>query len=341
MLRFPDDVEAWHAWQRRRHPARRLRWRLPGRPGPPPLLITTAGTTGTADVLVAVESRSPTSVASLLSVVGHLPADRVGVLSRVPVRDLLPRLPDDGWREEPLAGRPLPPFAVAVAAGHAHAVGRLAWQRARDRSVPYLVVQHGALTPYAPPLPAGCLLLAWSDADADFWVSGRADLTSAVVGSQLLWHAAGAPAPPGTPGAPLTYLGQLHAAELPGRQLARAAEEFCREHGATYRPHPSEVDRASRFRHARWRRRGLDVADPTVDLAALPDGVVSVFSTGVLEATARGRDAWVHHPDPPPWLVVFWERYRMHRYGDDPTPAPVRPDVEPSSAVARLVEEYW
>ena len=34
--------------------------------------------------------------------------------------------------------------------------------------------QHGALTPYAPPLPPGAHLLAWSDADADFWTH-RAD----------------------------------------------------------------------------------------------------------------------------------------------------------------------
>ena len=49
---------------------------------------------------------------------------------------------------------------------------------------------------------------------------------------------------------------------------------------------------------------------------------MSVFSTGVLEAAAQGRDAWVDFPRPPAWLGEFWERYGMHRFGGAPTPAP-------------------
>ena len=51
---------------------------------------------------------------------------------------------------------------------------------------------------------------------------------------------------------------------------------------------------------------------PLVDL---PNPVVSIFSTGILEAAARGRDAWVDFPHPPLWLEEFWERYGMHRFG--------------------------
>jgi hypothetical protein len=65
--------------------------------------------------------------------------------------------------------------------------------------------------------------------------------------------------------------------------------------------------------------------------------VVSVFSTGVLEAAARGMPAWVEFPKPPSWLQEFWERYGMSRYGAEPTPAPSRPAVEPASAIARVL----
>ena len=73
---------------------------------------------------------------------------------------------------------------------------------------------------------------------------------------------------------------------------------------------------------------------PLADLAA---PVVSVFSTGVLEAAARGLPAWVDFPDPPAWLREFWDRYDMRPYGGDPTPAPARPDEEPAVAIARLL----
>ena len=51
------------------------------------------------------------------------------------------------------------------------------------------MVQHGALTPYAPPLPDDCTVLAWSEADGEFWRSGRDDVRIETVGSQLLWEA--------------------------------------------------------------------------------------------------------------------------------------------------------
>ena len=44
--------------------------------------------------------------------------------------------------------------------------------------------------PQAPPLPVGATLLAFSEADAEFWVSGRRDVTTHAVGSQLLYLAA-------------------------------------------------------------------------------------------------------------------------------------------------------
>ena len=67
--------------------------------------------------------------------------------------------------------------------------------------------------------------------------------------------------------------------------------------------------------------------------------VVSVFSTGVLEAATVGLPAWVHLPDPPPWVVEFWGRYGLSPWGGAPTAPPARPEMEPSRAVARVVRE--
>ena len=79
--------------------------------------------------------------------------------------------------------------------------------------------------------------------------------------------------------------------------------------------------------------------------------VGSVFSTGVLEAAARGLPARVTYPAPPRWLEAFWDRYGMARWngtsagaaapsGSAPaTPAPAVPAEEPARAVARILRE--
>ena len=75
---------------------------------------------------------------------------------------------------------------------------------------------------------------------------------------------------------------------------------------------------------------------------AVPRGtvakVVSVFSTGILEAAARGVPAWAAYDRPPAWLEEFWERYAMSRYGAAPTPAPPPAAREPALAVAAAIE---
>ena len=123
----------------------------------------------------------------------------------------------------------------------------------------------------------------------------------------------------------------------PTALLVRAAEEVCRTPGAVYRPHPSERDRRSRALHARWEAEGIRIDRSGTPLRELAAPVVSVFSTGVVEAAAAGLPAWVHCPDAPPWLEAFWERYDLARWGGPPTASPERPDVEPSRAVAEVV----
>ena len=331
-----SDLAAWRRWQQSRHRLRQVRHAVRPGPGPQPERFVLTTYAPEPRLLVAVDSYSPTSHAALVEPLARLDLP-LAVLSPGPAPDL------DG--REPLAqqdvGADLPDALRGIGAvaslGHYLPRGELAHHWARILGARSIVVQHGALTPYAPPLPPGAHLLAWSDADADFWRSGRADVEHEVVGSQLLWHA-GEQRPQPDADTRLTYLGQMHAAELPRARLVRAAATHCRAHDAVYRPHPSEHDRLSLLAHGGFRRLGITV-DGSTPLARLAGPVVSVFSTGVIEAAAQGRDAWVDFRRPPAWLAEFWERYGMHRSGSAPTPPPPRPDVEPARRVAEVLRE--
>ena len=81
-------------------------------------------------------------------------------------------------------------------------------------------------------------------------------------------------------------------------------------------------------------RMGIEVDRSGVPLFQTHSPVVSAFSTGVLEAAARGVPAWVSYPAPPAWLGEFWERYRMRPWGGPPTPIADVPATEPGRAVA-------
>ncbi|MEO7628132.1 MAG: prephenate dehydrogenase [Nocardioides sp.] len=328
----PTDLASWRRWQASRHRLRRLRHSV--RPSPPErVVLTTYGEE--PRFLVAVDSGSPTSRAALLEPLGHLDVP-FALLSPDPAPDLPGHTP---FTTERMVDGALPPslgtVRAAISLGHYMTRGDIAHRWSRSLGVPHLVAQHGALTPFMPPLPVGAHVLAWSEADAGFWASGRSDVTHDVVGSQLLFKA-GIGTHPDAPPSELIYLGQMHGAELSRSRLVRAAASFCREHGATYRPHPSERDKLSVLAHDGYRRLGIRVEGST-PLAELTGPVVSVFSTGVLEAAAQGRDAWVDFPSPPAWLGEFWERYGMHRFGDSPTPAPVRPILEPARRIAELL----
>ena len=345
-LRHPADLVAWRRWHESRHPvrgaARSVRARL--RP-PADTQVDLLSPGPDADLLVAVEATHASVARAVVAPLDHLEPGRTTIVAPV------------GWqppaayathRRRTVALSDLvdlvTPRAV-LAAGHYTEIGAAAFAVADDRDLPFLVSQHGALTPYAPPLPRAARLLAWSAADGAFWTAGRHDVEVEVVGSQLLWVAgglvAGARAPSSTTGgdtSPLVYLGQGHAAEISRARLARAALSTCRAHGATYRPHPSERDVTSRAVLAGYRRAGITVDTSGVPLVDLEAPIVSVFSTGVLEAAARGREAWVDFPRPPAWLGEFWERYAMHRLGSSsPTPAPDRPAHQPAERIAAIV----
>ena len=347
-LLHPRDLEAWHRWQLSSEPwDRRLRRVTQvlvdiARPGSRPgELVLTRGGPGPVRLLVCVESRSPTSALALLRPLEHLPLEGVAVLSPEPVHDLLPPWV---WQRSTTSVLEVVPRLVAEAevvlsTGHYLPIGRAAREALADLGRPerFVTAQHGLLTPHAPPLAEHTTLLAWSDADADFWRSGRTDVPARTVGSPLLWEAAQAGPATLDPGASPVFLGQLHGAELPRETLERAAEEFCRETGARYRPHPSETDRRSVATHARWEAAGITVDRSRTPLRELGAPVASVFSTGVLEAAAAGLPAGVTCPDPPPWLTAFWQRYGLLPWGGRPTPSPERPPSAPSGGVAEVL----
>ena len=345
-LKHSTDLVAWRRWHESRHPvrfaARSARRRL--RPSPPASIdVLVPGLE--ADLLVAIEATHASVDRAVVAPLSHLPPERTAIVAPVGWQ---PPASYAGHERRTILLTDLPSFMsprAVLAAGNYTEVGAAAFALAEDFEVPFFVSQHGALTPFAPPLPRAAHLLAWSDADADFWTAGRSDVTVTTTGSQLLWVAGGLgfdtgaarPAQPAT--TRLVYLGQGHAAEISRARLAHAALITCREHGAVYRPHPSERDVTSRAVLATYRRAGITVDTSAVPLVDLEAPIVSVFSTGVLEAAARGRDAWVDFPRPPAWLGEFWERYGMHRLGSSPTPVPARSADEPARRIAEIVGE--
>lgn len=335
-LRFPSDLAAWQRWQHKQNPLRRLRASV-RRPPPMTLHLHVRGREPV--LLFALDATTPTALASVLEPLGHLGDIPVAVLAP---HDVAARLPGD-WTVRPLESasavpRELRGIRAVLSAGHFLAAGFAAHVWADVLDADYFVVQHGLLTPFMAPLAPRSHLLAFSDRDADFWRSGRSDVTADVVGSQLLWTAAkrGRQGSSAAAGKQPIFLGQLHGAELPRRISGGTAQRFCLQTGAEYRPHPAELDRLSTLQHSMWRRRGVRFAKP----GALLDErspVVSIFSTGVLEAAAAGVASWVTCERPPSWVREFWDRYELSTWGSQPTPPPVLPAMEPAQAIAEHV----
>lgn len=335
-MMFPADLAAWQRWQASRQRLRRLRHAFDrGRRTPPPLFLHTRG--GDATAVFAVDAATPAAVASTTSPLAFLGDTPVAVLAPA---DVSAHLPGE-WSVEAVTGSDLPRaiagIRAVVAMGAYLPAGAQACAWASQLGARLLIVQHGLLAPQAPPLPAGAHLLAFSEADAAFWRAGRADVTAEAIGSHLLWQAAQTPRTVSADTTPV-FLGQLHGAELPRQISGRTAELFCERTGAAYRPHPAETDILSRLQHRRWRRRGIEFAAPGPLLDA-GRSVVSIFSTGVLEAAAAGIPAWVTCVRPPAWVHEFWDRYGLAPWGGSPTPVPEIPEVEPASAVADRVRD--
>lgn len=368
----PEDLPRWSRWQqaqwpltrRAAHGVRTARAAARRSPAAPEAGLRVLLPTGEVHTLVAVESAGPTQRAALVAPVEALADGRASFGGDTP--DAGPRLLDGiAWvmpaevAERLAAGLPGGAGLTAAAATDDDAVrprltglrrvlvageylpaGRAAVRWARERGAEVAVVQHGLLAVSTPPVPQDATLYAFTSADAHWWTQGRADVEAVPVGSALLEQArrtAPALSDAGDDG-PGVFLGQLHGAELPRRDFAAAAEQYVRATGAAYRPHPAERDRLSRGQHAAWRRAGVRIDDAGTPLIAARGPVAAVFSTGILEAAQAGRPAWAVHPDPPAWLLGFWDRYGITRWtpGAEPTPTPplASPTADPAAAIA-------
>ena len=360
MLKYPLDLDAWQAWQRRQKKLKWAKYKLNSllasarsrtvAEEPVHGLLYTRGTK--PQVLIVMDSFSPTNRNAILEPLKHLDAVDVALWVPEDASEYLDgqyaseRYSRKDWSEQEISGdelmRLLPDIRIVLSAAQFLGRGAAAYEYARAIGAEYWMVQHGLLVPQAPPLPVGCTLLAFSEADAEFWASGRRDVTTHAVGSQLLYlaaqKAAGAEVQKQNDLEPI-FLGQMHGAELPRASFAYASHSFLKKFGGTYRPHPSEKDKLSVLTHKLWEKEGIRIDRSGTPLNEVPNPVVSIFSTGVLEAAIRGIPAWVYHPAPPAWLVEFWDRYGMNQWGQEPTPPPVQPKKEPAQRIAELMIE--
>ncbi|PPG42711.1 RNA-binding protein [Pseudoclavibacter sp. RFBA6] len=343
-LNIPEDLAAWQRWQNSRSIKRQIMSRVRPSSNAPEFTLMVNGPE--PRLLILIDVPTPSAVAAYAEPLRFLEGEQIAVLAP---KDLSGMLAGQ-WTSRRLEGTALPRELRSVravfAAGHFLPAGAIGYRWSRELGARFVVAQHGLTTPFAPPLASGSHLLAFSEDDAEFWKSGRADVTHEVVGAQLLWHAAGRgrarPVSQGPTDTTPVFLGQLHGAELSRWASAKTARTFCLTTGAEYRPHPAETDRLSRLQHRSWQRRGVRFESSGLSLADLDRPVVSVFSTGVLEAAAAGRQAWVTCIDPPEWVSDFWSRYGLSMWGSEPTPAPPVPPAEPAqliaASIARILE---
>ena len=360
MLKYPLDLDAWQAWQRRQKKLKWAKYKLNSlldsarsrtvAEEPVRGLLYTRG--AKPQVLIVMDSFSPTNRNAILEPLKHLDAIDVALWVPEDASEYLDgqyasaRYSRKDWSEQEISGDELtsllPDVRIVLSAAQFLGRGAAAYEFSRAIGAEYWMVQHGLLVPQAPPLPVGCTLLAFSEADAEFWASGRRDVTTHAVGSQLLYlaaqKAAGAEVQKQNDLEPI-FLGQMHGAELPRASFAYASHSFLKKYGGIYRPHPSEKDKLSVLTHKLWEKEGIRIDRSGTPLNEVPNPVVSIFSTGVLEAAIRGIPAWVYHPAPPAWLVEFWDRYGMNQWGQEPTPAPVQPKKEPAQRIAELMIE--
>lgn len=200
-LVHPESIELWRDWARSRGGLPRRRGSvadavrtLRGTRGrddhweePRWVLHSREGETS-ARVVIGLEDASPRSRAALLA---FLPYLRVGVDVIAPRGLIAPELGGHDWRRRAFesARDAVPSDAAAVVtAGQGGPTGAALHSVAERRGLQSFVVQTDVLTPYAAPLPAEATVLSWSADDADFWRSGREDLTLLAVGSQRLWQ---------------------------------------------------------------------------------------------------------------------------------------------------------
>ncbi|MGL5826470.1 MAG: hypothetical protein ACRCYU_16910 [Nocardioides sp.] len=342
-LLHPDDLSAWRRARGARPALGRLAVGLRELTHDPRFELFIGGSVPT--LLVALESTSVANRTAVLPPLRHVDMTKVAILAPFGAGPVLPQHP---WDTKILFPEELPRYfdrmnAVLATSNHTD-VGASAYDFSQAVNCPFYLVQSTLITSHSPPVPSGATLLGWSDADIAFWRDGSthaASATNTVVGSQLLWAAAQDRIDEPNKAAPTTYLGQLQETALGAKPMAKAAEDFCLAYDAVYRPHPAETDRRARSVHERFVRVGIALDQSRTPLRTFDGPVVSPYSSGVLEAAARGLPAWVDFPQPPEWLCEVWERYAMVTYGETtPTPSPVITNFEPAYAIGITIDRH-
>ena len=264
----------------------------------------------TSHLVVSLENLSPTQVASLLR------SEAVLRSRNVPVAVIAPLLyfgwPRAVWTHSARAtyrpracGNILNPKMI-LATSHCSLLRAILLGAISQSGIPFVIVPHGVVTPFAPPLPEGCHLFAWTLQDAEFGISGWSDVTTSVVGSQIIWDA----------GVSRWQTSRAKGSSLLSRPIARArsfafdhhpeaSAELARKGPVAYRPHPGETDLVSRMIHHRWQLQGIRIEPPTSRLGENNPAVAGIFSTGILEAAASGRAAFGFCRAPLSWLPEF------------------------------------
>jgi len=356
MLAYPTP-EAWQTWRRQHETgfAAQLRQRSPGKH------LVLLGTSAPESfvrpsTLFAVDDLSPSEVASVVRPAQEL-ARRTSVALVAPIT-LVRQLreygfsPGGGSGSVGLSRSTHRPAAVDLDLIDASAVVVTRYETpaaralriySRQRSIPCAYIQHGVVTPFAPPLPAEALLFSWSQSDADFWCDGRADVSIHVVGSQMLWEAGSTrrnahEEQPGQDDQTLCFLGQLHGTELARRVTIATVQELRGRGPLTYRPHPAERDIRSRCRHMSWRCQGVRVLSQALPLTEQAGPVVGIFSTGILQAAAAGRSSYAFCLRPPSWIKELWSRYGMEQLGGTRSTSVSSPSQHPARAIADVLE---
>ena len=340
MLKF-QTVPEWRQWRKRREGLLRGRLKSPFSPAALGVYSDDPWVPDTSHLVVSLENLSPTQVASLLR------PEAVLRSRNVPVAVIAPLSIADGLAQfgltlrERLTGSGVwkhPNPKMILATSHCSPSGRFSWALSLKSGIPFVIVQHGVVTPFAPPLPEGCHLFAWTLQDAEFWISGRSDVTTSVVGSQIIWDAGVSRWQTPEPKGPLCFLGQLHGPELSRSTTIRSLAELARKGPVAYRPHPGETDLVSRMIHHRWQLQGIRIEPPTSRLGENNPAVAGIFSTGILEAAASGRAAFGFCARPPSWLPEFWARYNIKQLGTDESTHVEIPTREPAAVISEIAE---
>ena len=151
-LNIPEHLREWQRWQARQRRLQRWNARLSGRGLAQPLLSSAVRGENPA-VLVAIDSRSPSGIASLHGLIDRIPA--LAVISSVHTPEqIVELLGGDVQGNRVVEPEALPrSLSAVVGGGHYLPAGAAASRLAEERGIPNVVVQHGLLTPFAPPLP--------------------------------------------------------------------------------------------------------------------------------------------------------------------------------------------